>query len=435
MKYLLLFLCAVPLFAQTISQVQFEPPDPTSRTAVLAHVHLPAYGCGVASVTTARIGSAITIALFPRTIECLIAAAADVTVDLGVLPAGVYGVNVVPGNSSFEPVILAGETLVARDANPPFEVRPNTRGSGLDSIRLVGPDLGDAVAVHFGTISVEIQSASPTELKVKEPGFAPGTFDVTVTKQNGTTLRATAAYNVPTPNPIHANRAFYERVLLPVFWSGPGAFGAQWVTTATLYNGTEYTVTPAYTSVFLISCFPVCERRPLPKATVSMTAGSTLPAGYVEELPRQAMTNIDLGLNVRDTSRSAQDLGTEIPVVHESQLYARPFSIPNVPHDSRYRTTLRLYNLDSAPPFILRVFLSGATEPLAVTTIPLTAAAGLHNGGYAEVTELLPPLPEFISGPLRLEIDPQIHSGIRSAWGFVTVTNNETQHVTVISPQ
>ena len=207
------------------------------------------------------------------------------------------------------------------------------------------------------------------------------------------------------------------------------------MTTATLYNGTEYTVTPAFNSVFLISCFPICERRPTSKATVSVTAAGSTPAGVVEELPRQAMANVDLGLNVRDTSRNAQDLGTEIPVVHEAQLYARPFSIPNVPNDPRYRTTLRLYNLDSAPPFILRVFLSGATQPVAVTTIPLTATAGLRDGGYAEVTTLLPPLPEFVSGPLRLEIDPQIHSGIRSAWGFVTVTNNETQHVTVISPQ
>lgn len=426
-KLVLIFALATPVVAQTIPVIEFEPPDPTSRTAVLAHVHIPAYGCGVESVTTARINSAITIALLPKAIQCLVAAPADFTADLGVLPAGVYGVNVVPANSPFEPVILAGETLVVRDASPPFEVRPNTRGSGTDVIRLVGQNLGDAVSVHFGTTSAEIQSVSPAEIKVKEPGFAPGTFDVTVTKQDGTTLRATAAYNVPRPNPIHADHAFYERVLLPVFWSGPGAYGAQWVTTATLYNGTEYTVTPAYTSVFA--------PRPAAKSTVVVAAGASSPAGVVEELPRQAMANVDLGLNVHDTSRDAQDLGTEIPVVHESQLYARPFSIANVPNDPRYRITLRLYNLDSAPPFILRIFLSGSSVPLVEKTVPLTADAGLRNGGYAEVTTLLPPFPEFISGPLRIEIDPQIHSGIRSAWGFVTVTNNETQHVTVISPQ
>jgi hypothetical protein len=45
---LFLFLLAAPLFAQPVAVIRFEPPDPTPRTAVTAHIHVPNAGCGAA---------------------------------------------------------------------------------------------------------------------------------------------------------------------------------------------------------------------------------------------------------------------------------------------------------------------------------------------------------------------------------------------------
>jgi hypothetical protein len=143
----------------------------------------------------------------------------------------------------------------------------------------------------------------------------PGTYDVTVGA-----LTAIAAFHVPKPAPAMVNEAFYERVLLPVFWSGPGAFGAQWETEATLYNANEYPITAAHVTIFSVGCPFLCDVRPRADATTTVMAGSSTTAGVVEELPRQATAKIDFGLVIRDTSRADKDLGTEIPVVRDAQL-------------------------------------------------------------------------------------------------------------------
>ena len=420
----LLLLLAFPLFAQQTTVVRFDPPDPTNETGVIAHVHLPSFGCGATGATVTRSGSIISISLKPSVVLCLIPAPADVTVDLGVLPAGVY--DVVVG----EDVLLIGlaeAELDVRDANPPFSVRPNTRGSGSDVIRIIGNgNLGGATGVHFGTIAAEVVSANVNVIEVKEPGFAPGTYDVIVDKLPDP-LRATAAFHVPKPNPpTIRNPAFYERVLFPTFWSGTGGFGAQWQSQATLHNGNDFAVTPPDASIFTNLGAG---------ATSVATADASRPNGLVEVLPRQANANVDFGLNVRDLSRDAQDLGTEIPVVRESQLYARPFRIANVPNDSRYRITLRLYDIDGPTVFGIHVF-NGSTEVLPPTAITLAADAALKNGGVAVINDLVAKYPQLAGkGTLRIDIDPLIRSGARAAWGFVSVTNNDTQHVTVISPQ
>jgi hypothetical protein len=417
---LVLLLLTTPLFGQ----IHFDPPDPTPRTAVLARIHIPGAGCGLTGAIVSRNGSIIGISLQYSNIQCFAAEPADIAVDLGIVPAGVYDVVVGPGLLLSA---LAEAELDVHDANPPFEVRPNARGSGSEVVRLTGQNLDGATSVHFGTTAAEVISISANEILVRGPGATPGTFDVTIEKP-AVTLRATAAYHVPKAAGL--NEAFYERVLLPVFWSGPGAFGAQWQTTASLYNANEYTITAAHSSVLHSVCVIAnCDPRPLPNSTTTASADSSLTAGVVEELPRQAMEKIDLGLAIRDTSRSAQDLGTEIPVVRQPRLYARTFSIPNVSNDPRYRLTLRLYSLESAQTFGLRIYRNVSSDPVVTKSIVL-------NGGFAVINDLLAAYPEIGAfGPLRVEIDPGIRNGYKSAWGFITVTNNDTQHVTVLSPQ
>lgn len=420
-KLVLVLLLTLPLFAQQTTVVRFDPPDPTSETRVVAHIHLSSFGCGARGATVTRSGSIISIALKPSVVLCLVPAPADVTVDLGVVPAGVY--DVVVGQEQIL-IGLAEAELDVRDANPPFTVRPNTRGSGNDVVRING-DLTGATAVHFGTTAAEILRTVEGEIQVNAPALAPGTYDVIVDKLP-VPLRATAAYHVPATATAIRNPAFYERVLFPVFWSGAGAFGSQWQSEATLHNGNEVPLTPPDPSIFTNLAIG---------ATSVATADSSRPNGLVEFLPRQTNTLVDLGLNVRDLSRDATDLGTQIPVVRESQLFARPFSIANVPNDARYRITLRVYDLDGPTTFSLHVF-SGTTEVMQPAAITLNADAALKNGGAGAINDFFAKYPQLAGkGPLRLEIDPLIRSGARAAWGFVSVTNNDTQHVTVISPQ
>ncbi|HJW92902.1 MAG TPA: hypothetical protein VJ901_04730 [Thermoanaerobaculia bacterium] len=436
MRYasLLLFSFASALFARAESRlVAFDPPDPTSRTPVLAHVHIPNYSCGIDHTTVSRDGSSIRIAVFVRQVECIRASNADFTVDLGVLPAGIYGVSIVHGEQTSEVPPIAA--IAVRDANPPFELRPNAGASGADIISIIGPNMIDTTAVRFGPLAAEIVSLGFGGGRVKSPALAPGIYDVTIEKPSGT-LHSTAAYGMPDPESMSIPAEFYERVLLPVFWSGPGAFGAQWATNAAMYNGNEYPITPAFTSVFLSSCVPSCDRRPAANGTTSVVANANALGGVVEELPRQAMPRLDLALNIRDTSRDAQDLGSQVPVVRESDLFARPFSILNVPNDPRYRVTLRLYSLTGRGEFTVRIYRGDTQEPAVKTFVVLTPQASLRGGAFASIDNLLAGYRQLDGATaVRVEIDPIESSGNKSAWGFVSVTNNDTQHVTVISPQ
>ena len=419
------------------SRMRFEPPDPTSRTPVLAHAHVAAVACTVDDVTVTRNGFAINIALTITT-QCFAPVAADFTVDLGVMPAGAYAVFVSGTDLHTD--------LVVRDAHPPFEVRPNTVGSQDDVVRLIGPNLAYCavgpspivclpLSVFFGTEKAEIVGLSPDEIRVKRPPVLEGSFDVIIDRGDST-LRSTLAYHAPSITPIYADPAFYERVLLPVFWSGPGAFGAQWMTGATLYNGNEYPITAGAGTVLRTICQPICDGRPQPRQTTIANAPTSSTAGWVEILPRQAMANADLGLVSRDVSRGAQDLGTEIPVLRENDLFARPFSIANVPADARYRVTLRIYDIDAPRTIALRMVGAHSAAPLVDEGLQLAAAASMRTGGFAAINDLVAAYPKLAGqGPLRIEVDPLIRNDAKSAWAFVSITNNETQHVTVISPQ
>jgi hypothetical protein len=133
-------------------------------------------------------------------------------------------------------------------------------------------------------------------------------------------------------------------------------------------------------------------------------------------------------LHVRDRSRDADSAGTEIPVVRQGDLRSDVLHLLNIPsrHDSR--TLLRVYDLGTAatPRVNVRMFdlASGATLREFSTDL---APGGPNAAAHAAVA-LLPG-----DDPFGLEVRPA-HEGMR-IWAFVTVTNNRTQAVTVVSPQ
>jgi hypothetical protein len=448
----LALLVSTAAFAQ--SSLRFDPPDPTSRTPVLAKIHLASTTCAFDTASVTRAAQLISI-VATRTTVCTPAgatpASADLDVDLGVVPAGVYHVSVSPGATL---LALAEATLVVRDAAPAFVVEPNALLYPKGTIRLTAPGIeecasgvmsttclpfnvliGDTPAVVLSHMRDAIVIAVP-------PTLARGVYDVTV-KDVLRELRATAALEIGDV----ATEAFNERVLFPVFFAGPGAFGAQWKTDASLYNGNVFSWIMGTGTLFTSYCTPECDSSPLP-GTTAFASGGPAAAGIVERIPRQAAPRAAFGLHVRDLSRAAQDAGTEIPVVRERDLYDLPFQLLDVPTDPRDRLMLRLYDLDGAHTFLVRVYAmspfatDGSITLLTERLVPLTSARSLGNGGFAILNDPLAGVSVPSDATLRLEIVPLDDSGrhrnvhgLASAWGFLTVTNDQTQHVTVISPQ
>ena len=78
----------------------------------------------------------------------------------------------------------------------------------------------------------------------------------------------------------------------------------------------------------------------------------------------------------------------------------------------------------------------GATHQLlAETTVTLVLQGNPDSvPGYAQFVDLVAVFPQLAaSETIRVEITP-ISPGLRF-WAFAAITNNETQHVTTITPQ
>ncbi|HEU4520863.1 MAG TPA: hypothetical protein VFT12_02605, partial [Thermoanaerobaculia bacterium] len=324
--------------------------------------------------------------------------------------------------------------LLVHNSTALFEVIPNVGISG-ERVRLVSDGAFhcpvitgecDPPSVRFGSQPATVVSANlPNEIVVLAPSADPlTTVDVTV--EIGIPRTRKNAYHYA--HSFAPDVAFLEPVLIPVYFAGPGAHGADWQSELTVRNDNDHPLTPV-PNPFYTACFPICDTRLQARTSMRITPGNEgLVTGYVFHLPRQAADGVHLNLLVRDLSRQAEALGAEIPVVREHEFQEGPFGIVNVPVDGRYRVDLRLYSIDGAGAMRLVIRSMTSDTPLVATNLlPLSTTLFL-----ADLAQQYPQIRG--AGAVRIEFIP-VNPTIGRFWAFATVTNNETQHVTVISPQ
>jgi hypothetical protein len=256
----------------------------------------------------------------------------------------------------------------------------------------------------------------------------------------------------------------YERVLIPIVVNTPiaGAFGSLWQTFFTVRNDADQAVVveslPEGPCTF---CPPVP-----PHQTIAL--GITAPdpnSGTFLYVGSPGLGKVTLSLRVQDLSRQALTWGTSIPVVRERNAFTGKLQLLDIPVDNRFRLALRVYDID--PPASrqvrVRVFTNmsspyyqapvDSSTPLVDTTVTLTPKFAQGSDRFADqpgtsmIGDLVAAYPQLTSVPplrpgvegldttprIRIEMDPMTQ-GVRF-WAFVSVTNNETQHVTVIAPQ
>jgi hypothetical protein len=224
----------------------------------------------------------------------------------------------------------------------------------------------------------------------------------------------------------------YARLLVPVLTAPiPGAFGSEFRTELHGFNtGTE---------TFEVRGLPAsCRPSPpicpwiTPKGVLLEPFGADLaddlfigydgqPGRFID-IPRTHRQTFSTSLRVYDTSRSAENFGTEIPVVPVDEFMLQPFALLGVPLDAQFRNTLRLY---AETPTKVRVQI-GDQEPQVVT---LTAGPSESHPAYAQFSSF-----PTGTGTTRVIIERDNRIG-PAIWGFISVTNNATQHITTITPR
>ena len=423
---------ALPLFA-----IDIDPPAPTSATPVTLTVHEVASCPPPPDVT--RSGNTFNVVLRPG--PCL-SPPTNVTfaVPLGKLAPGDYEVVVTtPSSNGMARIDYAAFFVRDASANLIVLAQPVGPISGGTEVVLFGDALcfsADETQCPLPTVlfngvpaTVERDKFATGTLAVITPPGPKGIADVVMIGKTVTRSGRVFRYYDPNDPPLPT---MFERVLVPVYSFVAGAFGSNWTTEVTMLNASRYAFEPY-------------RRSPAPRfggrAAATLNFGASRPGGVLFFAPRDVSPAPRFGSLVRDTSRQADDWGTEVRVARESDFRTAELSLLNIPLDARFRQSLRIYDADSVDgSVVVNVYAMDGTTPLASKIVQLRSPnpcnryepCASDDPAFAMV-DLLALFPEA-AGQQRVRADIVPVNGAR-IWAFVTITNNQTQHVTVITPQ
>jgi hypothetical protein len=239
--------------------------------------------------------------------------------------------------------------------------------------------------------------------------------------------------------------AGFTRVLFPIvaYDDVRGASGSLWRTSLAVVNIGHEPAQLASPHV-CINCSAIGARALRPNLTydlVPIDGRDGIPGAFLFIDTDQA-ENVRFALNVRDVSRQEDNVGVQIPVVRENEFRER-IELLRIPRDSRYRYHLRLYALQDGE-VTIRAYEEQSAIPNGEAALPDDVEIGattttLRNTArqfvtsypaFAQVTTV-PGLSGDSDVPVRLDITAA--PGMR-VWAFLTITNNASQDVTVVSP-
>lgn len=227
---------------------------------------------------------------------------------------------------------------------------------------------------------------------------------------------------------VHAQDDVYRRVLLPLNIVVEGAYESHFATDLAIHNrGTEeIAVLGLDQECQLSGCIDPDPLREFIQAgrTVTDWQHSGTPGQFID-IPASA--TVDFSLRARDFSRVLSSLGTEVPVVPLSEFPADGVNLLNVRSDGEFRSMLRVY-AQSAITVSVRIIRQFDNFLLDETTLALPSPMHEYSPAYAELS----PIPLVGISSVRVEIIPHAAEPV---WAFISMTNNVTQEITLVTPQ
>lgn len=448
-KLIFLVLALFIATAATAQSVQYEPVAPTTRDAVTLWISVSwTYLCDPDAVNAGVAGHAITVTIVAKKAGCSIGFPYpghdwSGKRTIGPLEPGVYTVTTRFDTGSTSIGTLQQPPLIVREANDSLTVLTTDILPAMTRVHLHSDRSLFCITSPCTAASVRIGNVNATDVTVPSqneaiatfPRLDPGTYDVSLTF-NGLTTALAAALQVIDPGaaPYPQMRSL-EWILIPVLFSAPGAYGSQWTTDVAVTNA-EIVPIDFYRS-------PFGSAGPLQPGETRMITTSLVgqrPNGLFLYVPRGESKSIQFNALVRDLSHQSEALGAELPIVREWQFFHQRFNLLNVPADPRFRVALRAYSLGSTPA-IVTIYKIGEALPIITDIIAIPFTPGDPDGASSLViTDLVAKYPKLAgAGPLRIQIERQYEGnfgpGDLGLWAFASVTNNDTQHVTIISPQ
>jgi len=425
LSLLLAFSLSLAAVAEDMNGVHVVPFGPTEGMPV--DVHIPMV-CGVQSHSVTRVGNVVKITLLDPGCVVTLPIPYIYTVRLPYrLSAGEYRVEVFLEDT--DDVYGATEFVVRVRQSPVLEIHPFAIRTSVAGLRVrlkwITPPFSDFTIEVDGVPATDVvRTGDGTVWFTPPPRQRPGLATVTMRSGNAIAIADAALYYFDVPD-----RSVFERILFPVLFSADGANGSRWVSEGIVSNPREWFVENGNSIGPIGPCIAYpCGERIEPGEIVRL--GHGFPRGATLLVPRPEAPALSFGLRVRDVSRQAEGLGTQIPVVRERDFtHGGGLTLLDVPLDPRYRVKLRIYAIEpvlaTAGQMTLRDTVTRAVR--LVRHFELREPTDHREPYYAEID--LPPgaANERVNVFLTMPLDS-------TAWAFATVTNNETQQVTIVTP-
>lgn len=329
-------------------------------------------------------------------------------IDLGVLPPGIYDVGVhgagtpsdraelvVHSVASIVPLPwgapAAGETQVTVTA---------ANGNGFD---------GHAIRVLFGGVPGRVVGQGAFSISAVAPPHEPGLVPIEVVLEDATLRRTTVTapdaflYYDETNGP---DRRIFEPVLFPVSADIDGAFGTRWHSTNRVSGG-------GY-------------RSPLDLRNGSELANTNAPWGQTLWLAR-GETNPRFSSTLREDRTG---VFVQMPVARERGFGSSP---PPFPVRRNSRTVARVWALDAIDG-ATRIGISAVADRTRFKDVPLVFTHDRLQLPFAsaDLTAALGSFEDDEEVSVSILTD---ESPLSKYWLMLSITDNATQHVTVVSSQ
>lgn len=256
------------------------------------------------------------------------------------------------------------------------------------------------------------------------------------------TARATITVGETAQPPLQ-----WSRVLVPITADDvPGSNNALWRTETTVMLASDATVAVRPYSCGELTPLTCLDpalplNRPFNARLIPAYGFGGWPNGQFFYVLAGDESKIRINSRVYDVARLQETAGSEIPIAREHDFVARPISLLGIPVAPQFRHTLRVYGFDGQSERVqINVYANDETIPRVSETHTLVAPAfamQLDDGrvpthpSYAQfqLDQLL-----ALGGIQTVRIDVTPLEGGR-IWSFVSVTNNQTHHVTTFSAQ
>jgi hypothetical protein len=239
-------------------------------------------------------------------------------------------------------------------------------------------------------------------------------------------------------------RTEYARVLVPLIPNvTPGANGARWkAETTLLIRSDEQIELGPDPCAFSPVCPPVVLTYPLQRPFPLTSRFADDVGGLFVYTLAKDIDKLDVGSRVYDVARLETTAGSAIAIPREEDFVARTISLLGIPVAPQYRHTLRVYDFEgrAGARVAVRVYANDDREPRGSFVQTLTLSR--HARTYTD--QQLPTHPAYLqldpgalvglagATTIRLDVEPLDGSRI---WAFVSITNNDTHHVTTFSAQ